>query len=141
MLDKGPYLLQFDGGAQPNPGKGSGAAVLFDPNRVVVGEVGEYYTHCTNNFAEYMGLILGLEMALKKGVRRLVVEGDSMLVIQQVSGIWKVSAEALKPLCVKAKGLLALFEDATVRHVPRAQNAHADALSEEVIHCGTSLSR
>lgn len=140
MIDKSYYLLQFDGGAQPNPGKGSGAAVLFDPDMGVIGEVGQFYLHCTNNFAEYMGLILGLEMALKKGVRKLIVEGDSMLVIQQVSGFWKVSAEALKPLCSKAKALLALFEDTIVRHVVRTHNTHADALTEKVICLGADLS-
>jgi ribonuclease HI len=139
MIDKSYYLLQFDGGAQPNPGKGSGAAVLFDPNMVIVAEVGDFYLHCTNNFAEYMGLILGLEMALKKGVRKLIVEGDSMLVIQQVSGFWKVSAEALKPLCMRAKALLALFEHTIVRHVLRAQNTHADALTEKIIRQGAEL--
>ena len=128
MTNTSSYLLQFDGGAQPNPGVGAGAAVLFN-NGVVIGEVVEHYEHCTNNFAEYNGLILGLEMALQRHIQSITVEGDSMLVIQQVQGRWKVAAEGLKPLCLRAKELLARFDDVILRHIPRAQNSYADALT------------
>ena len=135
------YLLQFDGAAVPNPGRASGGAVLFSPRRgeifepdaVKYIEVGEYIPHATNNVAEYTGLIIGLELALEEGVRRIIVEGDSMLVVQQVQGKWKVSAEPLKPYCARAKELLGKFESVVVRHIRREKNAHADALTNEVV--------
>jgi ribonuclease HI len=128
------YLLQFDGSAVPNPGKASGAAVLFAPlTREMIFEVGDYIPFATNNVAEYTGLIIGLEAALEGGVKRLIVEGDSMLVVKQVQGLWKVSAAPLKPYCEKAKGLLAKFENVIIRHVYREKNTHADALTNEVV--------
>jgi probable phosphoglycerate mutase len=70
---------------------------------------------------------------LAAGVKHLIVEGDSMLVVKQVQGLWKVSAAPLKPFCEKAKRLLAQFEDVIVRHIPREQNEHADSLTNEVV--------
>ena len=135
------YLLQFDGSAVPNPGRASGGAVLFSPRRgeifepdaVKYIEVGEYISHATNNIAEYTGLIIGLELALEVGVRNLIVEGDSMLVVQQVQGKWKVSAEPLKPYCARAKELLGKFDSVVVRHIRREKNSHADSLTNEVV--------
>lgn len=127
--EKQSFLLRFDGGATPNPGRGSGAAVLFGPDGSVVGEAYESYEHCTNNYAEYQGLIMGLEMALLHSVKVLRIEGDSMLVVQQVQGKWKVKVESLKPLYLEAKRLLAQFESIEVHHIPRELNSHADSLT------------
>jgi len=131
------HLLQFDGAASPNPGRVGAGAVLFGPNleskRPVLLEMGDYHPHGTNNFAEYNGLIIGLEGALAAGVKRLIVEGDSMLVVKQVQGLWKVSAAPLRPLCQRAKDLLAKFEHVVIRHIPRELNEHADSLTNEVV--------
>ena len=132
-MNEEPYfLLQFDGGAQPNPGAGAGGAVLFGPDGVVIGESYERYAHCTNNYAEYQGLIMGLEMALLHGVRRLRIEGDSMLVIQQIQGKWKIKAEGLLELYTEAKRLMDQFEALEIRHIPRALNSHADRLTRKI---------
>jgi probable phosphoglycerate mutase len=123
------YLLRFDGGATPNPGRGCGAAVLYSPTGDVLGETYESYAHATNNYAEYQGLIMGLEMALQHHVKHLRVEGDSMLVIQQAQGTWKVHVDALKPLCSSVQRLLREFTAVSLHWIPREQNAHADALT------------
>jgi ribonuclease HI len=127
--EKQSFLLRFDGGATPNPGRGSGAAVLFAADGTVIGECHDSYEYCTNNYAEYQGLIMGLEMALLHSVKRLRIEGDSMLVIQQVKGSWKVKVESLKSLYSEAKRLLDQFESVQIRHIPRELNSHADALT------------
>ena len=80
------YLLQFDGLAQPNPGEASGGAILYSPSREPVYETGEYIKFATNNAAEYTGLIIGLRLALEKGFTKLLVEGDSQLIIFQSQG-------------------------------------------------------
>ena len=92
------YLLQFDGLASPNPGQATAGAVLFSPEGKVVFELAEYLGIQTNNYAEYMGLLIGLRLAKEKNIRHIKIEGDSNLVIQQVRGLWRVKEPRLKPL-------------------------------------------
>jgi ribonuclease HI len=138
-LEKKPwYLLQFDGGANPNPGPASSGAVLFRCTSVVdkqpVVERGIFHPRATNNIAEWRGLILGLEMALQRGVRRLEVEGDSQLVVRQMRGEYRVHDRDLKPLYTRAKELSARFtEGFHIRHVYREHNIHADRITKEML--------
>ncbi len=136
------HLLQFDGAAEPNPGPAGGAYILFSPIvtdekgdliRIPVSEGYKFIGNSTNNEAEYTGLLLGLECALKLGISEIDVEGDSNLVVNQVQGKWKVKATNLAPLCAKAKALLQKFKEVSVKHIPREENADADALSKEAI--------
>jgi ribonuclease HI len=136
------HLLQFDGAAEPNPGPAGGAYVLFSPIttdelgnciRIPIQEGFKFIGKATNNEAEYTGLILGLEQALKLGISELEVEGDSTLVVNQVQGKWKVKAANLAPHCAKAMGLLRKFKTVDVKYIPREENADADALSKEAV--------
>ena len=79
------HLLQFDGGAVPNPGTCGSGAVIFDSRGACLWEIGEYFDHGTNNEAEYRGLELGLTLALREGIRSIKIEGDSKLVISQIN--------------------------------------------------------
>jgi ribonuclease HI len=126
------YLLQFDGGAVPNPGKASGAAVLFY-NGELIHERATFLSHATNNEAEYMGLINGLELCLELNVKTLKVTGDSMLIINQMNGKWKCSKEHLRPYYDKCLKLLSQFNSVSVSHVLRAFNKNADSLSDRCI--------
>jgi ribonuclease HI len=137
-----PFLLQFDGASEPNPGPSGSAYVIFSPIetdengdliRNVVQEGFIYIPHATNNEAEYNALILGLTKALELGIEELDVEGDSNLVVQQVQGLWKVKVPKLVPLQSKANKLLWKFKKWTVKHVPREQNEDADRLSKEAL--------
>ena len=85
----------------------------------------------TNNRAEYKAVIRGMEHALGMGVRRLVVVGDSMLVVRQVGGQWKCRARELRRLHEQARGLVKCFSGITIRHLGRERNAHADELAAE----------
>lgn len=120
--------LYADGGARGNPGPAAGAAVLIGQDGRVLAERALYLGTATNNVAEYTGLILGLEEARRLGVNRLEVRMDSMLVVQQMRGLWKIKHPGLKPLALRAGALLAQFPDRSIEHVPREENALADAL-------------
>lgn len=87
----------------------------------------------TNNFAEYMGLIKGLERALELGFSEISVLGDSELVVRQMQGGYKVKAKGLKPLHKKARDLMSRFESVRIDHVPRSENREADLLLNEVL--------
>lgn len=143
------YLLQFDGAADPNPGPASGAYVLFSPPviqeaslcRLVVEEGYKFLPHATNNEAEYTGLILGLEAAQRHGVTKIEIEGDSMLVVNQVQGAWQVKTPSLVPLKSKAASLYYKFPTRLLRHIPRDLNADADFLSKEALETKTEVHR
>jgi ribonuclease HI len=133
------YLLQFDGAADPNPGRASGAYVLFGPPvrdgdwlvRNVIEEGFTYLDRATNNEAEYTGLILGLEKALEHKVESIKIEGDSMLVVNQVQGLWRVKEPRLVKLHARAASLFGKFKQKSIAHIPRESNEDADRLSKE----------
>ena len=125
--------LFADGGSRGNPGPAASGAVLFDEGGEVLREVGTYLGTATNNVAEWTGLITGLETALELGVDDLAVRLDSELVVRQIDGQYRVKNAALIPLHAKAKSLLRRFARVDVRHVPRKENAAADALVNHVL--------
>jgi len=128
------YLLQFDGLSQPNPGISTGGAVMFYPaSRKVVFERGEYIDYATNNQAEYTGLLIGMKSAIKSGVKNILIEGDSQLIIFQTEGKWKVNNDALKVLNEEARNLLTQFDFAAIRHIYRDKNEYADSITNKVL--------
>ena len=129
------YLLQFDGLCEPNPGIATAGAVLYSPGpeRTVVVERGEYMGPGTNNTAEYTGLLIGVKSAVDFGVKKLLIEGDSNLVIQQTSGKWKVNNETLKVLHKEIRDLLLTrFVFVAIKHVYRDKNQAADTITNNV---------
>jgi ribonuclease HI len=125
--------LFADGGSRGNPGPAASAAVLLDPNGEIIEEVGAYLGVATNNIAEWTALLLGLEAAARRGIRRLGVRLDSELVVRQLRGEYRVKHAGLQPLHRRAQQLLRLFAEVDVRHVPRKQNALADGLVNRVL--------
>ena len=125
--------LFADGGSRGNPGPAASGAVLVDANGDLLEEVGKYLGVATNNVAEWTALVLGLEAAAKRGIRRLAVRLDSELVVRQLRGEYRVKHADLQPLHRRALALLRKFEHVDVRHVPRKQNAAADAVVNQVL--------
>jgi ribonuclease HI len=121
-------IVHVDGGARGNPGPAAAACVVTSPTGEVLGEHAQLLGSVTNNVAEYRALLLGLERARELGASEVEVVGDSELIAKQVQGIYKVKHEAMKPLHREALAALKGFERSSIRTVPRAQNAHADAL-------------
>jgi ribonuclease HI len=125
--------LFADGGSRGNPGPAASGAVLVDGNGALLEEVGEYLGVATNNVAEWTALLLGLQAAANRGIRRLAVRLDSELVVRQVLGEYRVKHVDLQPLHRRALTLLRKFEHVDVRHVPRKQNVMADRLVNRVL--------
>ena len=121
-------VVHVDGGARGNPGPAAAAAVVSTPDGEVLDEAHEVLGVATNNVAEYRGLLLGLERARALGATEIDVVNDSELVAKQVNGVYKVKHPDMRPLHAEAAAALAGFDRWTVRSVPRAQNAAADAL-------------
>lgn len=125
--------LYSDGGSRGNPGPSACGFVLMDMQDQVVVENGLALGITTNNQAEYHSLKLGLEAALARNVTHLHVYMDSMLVINQMKGIYKVRNADLRPINHAVKDLASKFSKVTFSHVPRERNRRADAMVNEVL--------
>jgi probable phosphoglycerate mutase len=127
-------VVQADGGSRGNPGAaGYGAVVKDAATGETLREVASGIGVASINVAEYRGLIAGLEAAIELGATEVDVQMDSLLVVNQMSGIWKVKHEAMKPLASQAAALVRQLDRVTFRHIPRAQNSHADRLANEAM--------
>lgn len=121
-------IVHVDGGARGNPGPAAAACVISSPSGELLVEHAELLGRVSNNVAEYRALLLGLAQARELGAEEVEVVGDSELIAKQVQGLYKVKHEAMKPLYLQAMKALRGFERWSIRTVPRAQNADADAL-------------
>lgn len=121
--------LRFDGGSRGNPGPAGIGIVLQAQDHTPLLTLGRYVGARTNNGAEYMALITGLEEAAKLGVKHLVVRGDSELIIRQMKGEYRVRHPDLKPLYERAIALAGQFDSVQFEHNVRDHNQLADKLA------------
>ncbi|MFZ2114383.1 MAG: ribonuclease HI family protein [Solirubrobacteraceae bacterium] len=121
-------VVHVDGGSRGNPGPAAAASVVSTLSGEVLDEASELLGTVTNNVAEYRALLLGLARAVALGATEVEVVNDSELIAKQVQGLYKVKHAAMRPLYSEAMAALRAFEGWKIRSVPRAQNAHADAL-------------
>ena len=129
-------LLYCDGGSRGNPGPSAVGAVVFDATTdplELLASVSEYIGVTTNNVAEYQALISGLEAVADLHARVMRVRADSMLMIKQLRGEWRVKHENMKPLYAEARALLAAYDVVDLQHVRRELNTQADALVNEAL--------
>jgi ribonuclease HI len=126
-------VVHVDGGSRGNPGPAAAAAVVSSPEGEVLDEAAVTLGRATNNVAEYRGLLLGLERARALGASEVDVVNDSELIAHQVTGRYKVKHADMKPLHAEALAALRDFERWSIRPVPRAQNADADALVNQAL--------
>jgi len=127
-------IIYTDGGARGNPGP-AGAGVVIQRNGETVATVKKFLgEHQTNNWAEYEAVSLALQKARELGLAGdLEFRLDSKLVVEQLMGNWKIKEPSLKPQVAKIKEQLADFGSVRFGHVPREENAEADALVNEAI--------
>jgi ribonuclease HI len=118
--------IHFDGGGQ-SPGPVTAACTVELSDGSFYEDV-KRFDQGTHNIAEYRALILGLRLALKHGARRVVVKGDSTLVVKQVNGEWKTKNPELRRLRTQAEELLAQFKSSHVEWIPRKENRRVDKL-------------
>jgi ribonuclease HI len=126
-------VVHVDGGSRGNPGPAAAGAVVSTPDGEIVDEASELLGVATNNVAEYRGLLLGLARARALGATEVEVVNDSELIAKQVNGIYKVKHAAMRPLYLDALAALREFDSWSIRSVPRAQNADADALVNQAL--------
>lgn len=134
-------VVEADGGSRGNPGPAGYGAVVIDPaTGEPLAEAAEYIGVATNNVAEYRGLIAGLSAAKALfpdagDALRVHVRMDSKLVVEQMSGRWKIKHPDMKPLAARAAAILPP-SSVTYEWIPRAQNKHADRLANEAMDAG-----
>lgn len=127
-------VIEADGGSRGNPGPaGYGAVVWTEDRTTVLAENKQAIGRATNNVAEYRGLIAGLDDALKLGAREAAVYLDSKLLVEQMSGRWKVKHPDLIELNAQARRLAARFDRIGYSWIPRERNSHADRLANEAM--------
>lgn len=128
------FVMEADGASRGNPGHASYGTVVRNANTGdVVAERGGVLGHATNNVAEYNGLIAGLRAIAEIDPDALVeVRMDSKLVVEQMSGRWKIKSPDMQKLAIEAREILP-YGNVTFTWIPREDNKHADALANEAL--------
>jgi ribonuclease HI len=126
-------IVNVDGGSRGNPGPAGIAAVATDSAGEILAERSETIGRATNNVAEYRALLLGIQLAKELEAEEVEFVGDSMLIVEQVRGKWKVKQEHLRPLHTKVKDALRQLPRWSIRHVKRDENTRADDLLNEAL--------
>jgi len=126
-------VAYIDGGARGNPGPAGYGVRIEQPDGTLIEEFGDSIGIATNNVAEYRGLLAALEWARTHGARALHVRSDSLLLVQQMLGNYKVKNAGLLPLHAKARLLAHEIGNVTFEHVGRSRNAHADRLANQAM--------
>jgi probable phosphoglycerate mutase len=133
-------IVEADGGSRGNPGPaGYGAVVRTADRSTVLAETKQAIGVATNNVAEYRGLIAGLDDALQMGATEVEAFLDSKLVVEQMSGRWKVKHPDLIELHAQARKLASRFDRISYAWVPRAENSHADRLANEAMDAAADI--
>jgi probable phosphoglycerate mutase len=131
-------ILYADGGSRGNPGPAAAGAVLLNEQGEIIARLKSDLGPATNNQAEYAAVIIGLTRALGLSAVEVQVFLDSKLIVEQLSGRWKIKDLKIKKLAERAHTLLAQFQSWKFQHIPREKNSAADALVNEILDakCG-----
>jgi ribonuclease HI len=126
---KETLTLHFDGGSRGNPGPAGIGVVIRAADGTPLFTLGRFIGRATNNVAEYRALITVMDEALKLGAKKVVIRGDSELIVKQMRGEYRVKNPDLRELYEQAKDLIARFDHATIEHHYREKNVLADKLA------------
>ncbi|XP_026419841.1 uncharacterized protein LOC113315806 [Papaver somniferum] len=129
VVEEEAWLLYFDGSSTTNNNTGRDGVVLVSPTGEVSSHSFNLDFQCTNNSAEYEAFLIGLSLAKKAGATLLEIRGDSKLLINQMNGVYALKELTLALYRSEAQRLLNYFVDATITHVGRNNNRHADCLA------------
>lgn len=127
------FVVSIDGGARGNPGPAGWGAVIATADGKVLAEIYGAIGSATNNVAEYSGLLAALGWCVEHGATRVHVRSDSLLLVEQMLGHYKVKNAGLKPLHGQGRLLAARVGRVTYEHVPRELNTDADRLANRAI--------
>ncbi|HKV99140.1 MAG TPA: reverse transcriptase-like protein [Vicinamibacterales bacterium] len=127
------FTAFIDGGARGNPGPAGWGALIQSAEGETIAELHGGIPHATNNVAEYQGLIAALSWGVEHGATVMAIRSDSLLLVQQMRGVYKVKHEGLKPLYGQAKLLAHKIGRVTYEHIPREKNKDADRLANQAM--------
>lgn len=123
------FIVNIDGGARGNPGPAGWGVVVLRGDGGLAAELHGALAYATNNVAEYHGLLAALTWSVDQGATSLLVRSDSLLLVQQMRGVYKVKNEGLKALHGQARLLALKIPRVQYEHVPREANKDADRLA------------
>lgn len=129
----GAVTIFSDGGSRGNPGPSAAGYVIVDSEQHPIAEGGEFLGITTNNQAEYHGVRLGLEKAKELGVRKINFKVDSMLIVNQMNGQYRIKNRELWPIHERVRELVASFDRVSFSHVPREFNQLADGMVNKTL--------
>jgi ribonuclease HI len=128
-----PVVAYVDGGARGNPGPAGYGVRIERPDGSLIEEFSASIGTATNNVAEYRGLIAALEWARAHGRRSVLIRSDSLLIVEQMRGRYRVKHPGLQPLHATARRLADEIGRVSFEHVRREANAHADRLANQAM--------
>jgi ribonuclease HI/predicted RNA-binding Zn-ribbon protein involved in translation (DUF1610 family) len=131
--------LEFDGGSRGNPGPAGIGVVVRSADGTPLVTLGRCIGRATNNVAEYRALITAMEAARKLGARKIIIRGDSELIIKQMKGQYRVKHPDMKVLYDEAQHLYHQFDEAHIEHNLRHKNELADKLANKAMDCGRDV--
>lgn len=134
----GSAIANIDGGSRGNPGPAGYGVHIEQPDGTVT-ELKQYLGSCTNNVAEYNGLLAALKWAADHRITQLRVRSDSELLVKQMRGEYRVKSAGLQPLYEEARALARRIGRVTFEHVRRESNKDADRLANEAMDQGASM--
>ena len=125
--------INIDGGSRGNPGPGASAYVIKTPEGKLLAQEGHFLAHCTNNHAEFTALKRAAQACVLLGATELDIRSDSLLLVKQYLGEYKIKNQNLKELIDQIRQITESFKTVHIQHVPREQNKEADALANKAM--------
>ncbi|HEY3278177.1 MAG TPA: ribonuclease HI family protein [Syntrophorhabdaceae bacterium] len=125
------WHVYIDGACSGNPGESGAGVIAFNGDGNELYRTSIYLGQMTNNMAEYEALIHALEKAKESMVKRVHVYTDSLLLANQINGIYKIHNACLQEYANKARIIMRLFDSFSVKHIPREENRMADKLAKK----------
>jgi formyltetrahydrofolate-dependent phosphoribosylglycinamide formyltransferase len=132
-------IVHIDGGSRGNPGPAAAGFILDDVDGQRLAAKAFFLGETTNNVAEYTALLKALEAAKTLGATDLAIYSDSELMVRQLSGLYKVKSDAIRPLYTQAVELRSQFDRSSIRHVMREKNKEADRLVNLALDAGRDI--
>jgi ribonuclease HI len=132
MLEK--LTIYTDGGCKNNPGPAAIGVIIQDGAGTTLETISRHIGMGTNNKAEYQALIAGLERALELKAQEVEIRSDSLLMVEQMNGRYRVKNAELAPLFQKAQELSRRLKKFSIIHIPREQNHHADRMAFKALN-------
>ncbi len=131
--DGNSVFIYTDGGSRGNPGPSASGFVIIKDGKIIE-QGGEYIGITTNNSAEYYGVKLGLESAIKLGITEAEVRLDSMLVVNQINGVYNIKNRELWPINERVNELIGQFKRIKFTYIPRELNQLADGMVNRTLN-------